>query len=1102
MKNYKSKIMRSFITDALICILLGLCMLLMTSSFTYGQNVGINNSTPHAKALLDLTSTDKGMLAPRLTQVQRIAMFPAPDLTAKGMLVYQTDNAQGFYYYDGTSWNFLGANGTDWSLTGNSGTSANTNFIGTTDNNDLSVKTNSIEAIRIKDNQHVGIGTATPLQKLDVRGSINILVDSSYRINNIAVVSTRGGTNTFLGPYSGISNNTGVWNSFTGNYAGANNTGGFDNSFYGGNSGFFNTTGSGNAFYGNGSGFKNTTGSQNTFIGKEAALNITTGSNNTAVGTYAGVDLNTGSQNTYLGYNARGYATLTNSAAIGANAFTGVNNGLVIGDTSVLVGIGNSFPAYPMSFQNKTGDKISLFGGAGAHYGFGIQPYLMQIHSATSVDDIAFGYGSSNTFSEKMRIKGNGKVGIGTKTPGTLYSFTAVEIADSTGQSKDLMLRSSSASSHSSLLLTRTRGTLTVPAIVQNSEDLGRVSGCAFDGAKLMTAAEIQFHTDSIPALDKMPGNITFHTTSSTSGGFPIERLRINRNGFIGIGTANPVQILDITGNINVMNDSNYRIGNVRVLAATGAGNTFVGKYSGLSNTGTDNSFIGYYAGYNNVSGNKNSFAGSYAGYTNSTGVNNTFLGYKSGYVTNANNNTFVGWQSGLANTGQSNSFYGSNTGYQNTTGEYNSFFGSYAGGSSSTGTHNVSVGYFSLGLNSSGGSNVAVGNFAGYKNGTANYTTCLGASAGYNNTVSYGVFVGTNAGYSNTTGAMNTVVGLNAAYNNSTGSNNTFLGYYAGYNSNANNNTFVGWQCGGQNTIGTSNSFFGSNAGVANQTGYNNSFFGGNAGNGNTNGVNNVAMGNFALGQNAGGSNNVAVGTNAGFTGNAGINNSFLGYNADVTVNNLVNATAIGANAKITVSNAIALGQAGTMVGIGFAVPGFPLNFENVTGDKISLYGNSGSHYGLGVQASLLQMHSATSADDIAFGFGSSASFTENVRIKGNGNVGIGTTAPTTKLEVNGFTKLGSNAPGVKMIKLTGTSPATQGGSILINHGLVINKILSVQVFVEKSATVLVPPSNDSVGDEYSFQVTSTAISITNKSANSINLISKPVRILVTYEE
>ncbi|MBL0074252.1 MAG: hypothetical protein IPP34_21645 [Bacteroidetes bacterium] len=55
----------------------------------------------------------------------------------------------------------------------------------------------------------------------------------------------------------------------------------------------------------------------------------------------------------------------------------------------------------------------------------------------------------------------------------------------------------------------------------------------------------------------------------------------------------------------------------------------------------------------------------------------------------------------------------------------------------------------------------------------------------------------------------------------------------------------------------------------------------------------------------------------------------------------------------------------------------------------------------------------------------------------------------------------------------------------------------------VEKTATNLIPPGNTTVaGDEYHFQVTTTQISVTLKSANSANLLSKPIRVLITYEE
>jgi Regulator of chromosome condensation (RCC1) repeat/Chaperone of endosialidase len=87
--------------------------------------------------------------------------------------------------------------------------------------------------------------------------------------------------------------------------------------------------------------------------------------------------------------------------------------------------------------------------------------------------------------------------------------------------------------------------------------------------------------------------------------------------------------------------------------------------------------------------------------------------------------------------------------------------------------------------------------------------------------------------------------------------------------------------------------------------------------------------------------------------------------------------------------------------VGVGTVTPGYPLNFANILGDKISLWGVSGPHYGFGVQNFTLQIHSDVAGSDIVFGYGQSTNLTETVRFKGNGNVGIGNNNPTNKLMV-----------------------------------------------------------------------------------------------------
>jgi hypothetical protein len=68
----------------------------------HAQSVGINTdgSTPNASAILDVKSNSKGILIPRMTESQRNDIS-SPE---NGLLIYQTNNSPGFYYYNGTSW--------------------------------------------------------------------------------------------------------------------------------------------------------------------------------------------------------------------------------------------------------------------------------------------------------------------------------------------------------------------------------------------------------------------------------------------------------------------------------------------------------------------------------------------------------------------------------------------------------------------------------------------------------------------------------------------------------------------------------------------------------------------------------------------------------------------------------------------------------------------------------------------------------------------------------------------------------------------------------------------------------------------------------------
>lgn len=77
---------------------------LVTNSYSQSVSINTDGSTAHSSAILDIKSTNKGILIPRMTQAQRIAIASP----GNGLMVYQTDGTIGFYYYQ-AGWKTFGA---------------------------------------------------------------------------------------------------------------------------------------------------------------------------------------------------------------------------------------------------------------------------------------------------------------------------------------------------------------------------------------------------------------------------------------------------------------------------------------------------------------------------------------------------------------------------------------------------------------------------------------------------------------------------------------------------------------------------------------------------------------------------------------------------------------------------------------------------------------------------------------------------------------------------------------------------------------------------------------------------------------------------------
>ena len=193
-------------------------------------------------------------------------------------------------------------------------------------------------------------------------------------------------------------------------------------------------------------------------------------------------------------------------------------------------------------------------------------------------------------------------------------------------------------------------------------------------------------------------------------------------------------------------------------------------------------------------------------------------------------------------------------------------------------GTENTAVGYFAL-LNNVGGShNTAIGNLAMASGATGNYNTAVGDSALQSNAPSENTAVGYSAGQF-VTGGLNTAVGYEALQLNG-GVNNTAVGGYAllgGSDQSAdtgNDNTAIGLKALVSNQTGSMNVAAGLDALEFNTSGSNNVATGYQALESNTSGVNNTAIGYQALLSSTSGNGNVAVGVQAGENVSGGSNN------------------------------------------------------------------------------------------------------------------------------------------------------------------------------------------------------------------------------------
>jgi hypothetical protein len=395
-------------------------------------------------------------------------------------------------------------------------------------------------------------------------------------------------------------------------------------------------------------------------------------------------------------------------------------------------------------------------------------------HTATENIRLNGNWISNDGGNEGITVDSDGNVGVATNSPNALFHVAVDNGAVPTLGSNTAALFSNSSTNQDDVAI----------SLISGKGMWGTCSVFFGDPDNASAGSLSYFNNNADPTTEFM--NFAVNTS---------EKMRIQANGYMGIGTTNPSALLSIQAASGSSDNDTLLLvkdkeGNNVFLVYPDAVEVIVppqakkgdksnkrgsfvvsgrggskGSEINFVDITKENCFIGHEAGLNtspsgSSDGQFNAFLGYQAGRTQTTGKYNTFIGYQSGYsTTTGRRNVFIGYQSGFANQGgvstaSYNVFVGSDAGTNNTTGGYNTFLGMESGYGNTTGLQNVYVGYNSGYYKTTVNNNVFLGPYSGYGYGgitTGEGNVAIGFEAGYYVTGNYNVFLGYSAGRSET---------------------------------------------------------------------------------------------------------------------------------------------------------------------------------------------------------------------------------------------------------------------------------------------------------------------------------------------------------------
>jgi trimeric autotransporter adhesin len=763
--------------------ILGLFIYLLVNNIQAQVAINTTGADPDPSAILDITSTTKGVLIPRVTTTERNLI----GTTQSGLLVYDT-STESFWYFSNMS--------ADWvEISSGSGVS---------EINDLSdSKADANYSIFLgngsgnsDDGYNFNTGTGISSLYANTSGSANVAQGYAAMRNN-----TTGADNSVVGYKSMYSNTSGKYNEAVGSEALYANTSGNSNVAVGVKSLYSNTNRSNliaigdSALYNNGTGASHSFhASKNTAVGSKSAYSNTTGYNNTSTGYHSLYSNTSGSQNTALGYKTL-YSSTTggSNVAIGNQSMEDNTSGIWNTSMGSLAGGDNTTGGentnlgYAANGYNETGSENTAVGAFAGQGSYG--------NSVSGCVFLGYEAGKFNTLSNKLYIDNSSS---STPLIGGDFSTNNVDIngtikitGGTPGAGKVLTSDASGNATWEAL----TSGANSIDDLSDGTNDgssvfLGTGSGLNDDGYNYNTAiGHNSLYNNTSGIYNTVTGYqaLLANTLGSWNSAHGYESLESNTQGEKNSAFGFQCLSKNSTGDNNVGVGYNTLFNN-----SVGNNNTAIGMQAGNGTTGSNISgcvFLGYQAGFYNYDDNKlfidNSntssplIGGDFS--TNQVDINGiikiTGGTPGAGKVLTSDANGVASWESltgaiqlndlSDAKTDITSIFIGDQVGTNDNGTNYNTVVGDEAFTTNISGQANSVFGYKALEF-SDGGSNSAFGYASLKSNTSGDYNTAIGSQTLFNNT----------------TGNYNTALGFNA-FNSGTYSNSVAIGYNASIDGN-----------------------------------------------------------------------------------------------------------------------------------------------------------------------------------------------------------------------------------------------------------------------------------------------------------------------------